>query len=316
MPSSSNAPHHCGHGCSACWCWPPRSSPSPTCAGTAADGWRWPSSTTCATTCSATCRSWTSPASTSSRPDNSWRGPTRIPRSCKGFLGFLPIMSGNVLMMLLSLVVMVYLSPLLALVSLVIAPALLVVSYRMRRRIFPATWDAQQREGELIQIVDEDVNGVRVVKAFGQEQREVEKVADAASRSLRLPAAGGATSSAVSAAAAGDPGRRAGRDPGPGWLAGPAPRHQPRYVPGLLDLRSAADGAGPPARRHPRRRAAGPRGYRADLPAPRPEAEHRRPTRRGRTTSDFRDNLVRGRPLRLSRRGTDPERVHPRRRRR
>ena len=50
----------------------------------------------------------------------------------------------------------------------------------MRWRVFPATWDGQQREGELVQIVDEDVNGVRVVKAFGQERRELERVADAA----------------------------------------------------------------------------------------------------------------------------------------
>ncbi len=95
----------------------------------------------------------------------------------QGLLSFLPIMSGNVLMMLLSLGVMIYLSPLLAVVSVVIAPALLVVSYRMRWRVFPATWDGQQREGEMAQIVDEDVNGVRVVKAFGQEKREIERLA-------------------------------------------------------------------------------------------------------------------------------------------
>src|SRR6201992_1878907 len=54
----------------------------------------------------------------------------------------------------------------------------MIVSYRMRTKIFPATWDAQQNEGEVIQIVDEAVNGVRVVKAFGQEHRELERVAD------------------------------------------------------------------------------------------------------------------------------------------
>jgi ATP-binding cassette subfamily B protein len=97
----------------------------------------------------------------------------------QGLLSFLPIMSGNVLLMLLSLVVMLFLSPLLAIVSLVIAPTLLFVSYRMRKRVFPATWDAQQREGDVVQIVDEDINGVRVVKAFGQEERELERVADA-----------------------------------------------------------------------------------------------------------------------------------------
>ncbi len=88
-------------------------------------------------------------------------------------------MSSNVLLLLFSLAFMIYLSPLLSVVSLVVVPSLLVVSYRMRRQVFPATWDGQQREGEVIQIVDEDVNGVRVVKAFGQEDRELRRVADA-----------------------------------------------------------------------------------------------------------------------------------------
>jgi ATP-binding cassette, subfamily B, bacterial len=100
----------------------------------------------------------------------------------QGLLSFLPFMSGNVLMMILSLGVMLYLSPLLAVVALLVAPALLISSYQMRRRIFPATWDAQQREGDVAQIVDEDVNGVRVVKAFGQERRELERVAEASKR--------------------------------------------------------------------------------------------------------------------------------------
>ncbi|HWD63286.1 MAG TPA: ABC transporter ATP-binding protein, partial [Humibacter sp.] len=94
----------------------------------------------------------------------------------QGLLNFLPLVTGNVLMMVLSLVVMFVLSPLLALVSLAVVPALLVVSYRMRRRVFPATWDGQQKEGELAEIVDEDVGGVRVVKAFGQERRELERL--------------------------------------------------------------------------------------------------------------------------------------------
>jgi ATP-binding cassette, subfamily B, bacterial len=96
----------------------------------------------------------------------------------QGLLMFIPMMSGNVLLMVLSLGVMLWLSPPLALVSLIIAPALMLVSYRMRTKIFPATWDAQQREGEVIQIVDEAVNGVRVVKAFGQEHRELERVTE------------------------------------------------------------------------------------------------------------------------------------------
>jgi ATP-binding cassette subfamily B protein len=100
----------------------------------------------------------------------------------QGLLNFLPLMSGNLLMMALSLVVMLFLSPLLALISILVAPALFVVSYRMRQRVFPATWDGQQREGDVAQIVDEGVTGVRVVKAFGQERRELNRLADSAKR--------------------------------------------------------------------------------------------------------------------------------------
>ncbi|MDQ1560835.1 MAG: ATP-binding cassette, subfamily bacterial, partial [Actinomycetota bacterium] len=96
----------------------------------------------------------------------------------QGLLNMLPIMSGNVILMLLSLVVMFFLSPLLAIVSLIVTPLLVITSYRMRKRVFPASWDAQQHEGEVAQIVDEDVSGVRVVKAFGRESREVQRIVD------------------------------------------------------------------------------------------------------------------------------------------
>lgn len=98
----------------------------------------------------------------------------------QGLLNFVPMLSGNLLMMVLSLIVMFVLSPLLALISLAIVPALFGISFRMRSRVFPASWDGQQKEGELAGIVDEDVAGVRVVKAFGQEGRELRRLTDAA----------------------------------------------------------------------------------------------------------------------------------------
>ncbi len=100
----------------------------------------------------------------------------------QALLNFLPLMTGNLLMMVAALVVMFVLSPVLAVVGLLVAPALFVVSYRMRRRVFPATWDGQQKEGDVAQIVDEAVGGVRVVKAFGQEGRELGRIVDAAQR--------------------------------------------------------------------------------------------------------------------------------------
>ncbi|WP_201799317.1 ABC transporter ATP-binding protein [Subtercola vilae] len=99
----------------------------------------------------------------------------------QGLLMMLPIVSGNVILMLLSLVVMFILSWPLALVALVVTPLLFLISYRMRLKVFPATWDAQQHEGDVAQIVDEDVTGVRVVKAFGREKHEVDRMVAASS---------------------------------------------------------------------------------------------------------------------------------------
>src|SRR5207244_7485909 len=61
-------------------------------------------------------------------------------------LAFLPLLLGNVIMLVLSLAVMAALSLPLTAVALVVLPAVAAASARMRSRVFPATWDAQQRE--------------------------------------------------------------------------------------------------------------------------------------------------------------------------
>ncbi|HEY3673839.1 MAG TPA: ABC transporter transmembrane domain-containing protein, partial [Acidimicrobiia bacterium] len=97
----------------------------------------------------------------------------------QALLSFLPLATGNVVLLVLSLIVMLVLSPLLTLVVLAIVPALLFVSLRLRRVMFPAQWDALQRAGEVAGVVDEAVSGVRVVKGFGQEDRELGSLTDA-----------------------------------------------------------------------------------------------------------------------------------------
>nr|WP_234329718.1 ABC transporter ATP-binding protein [Streptomyces viridochromogenes] len=101
----------------------------------------------------------------------------------QGLLNYFPFLSSDALRVVLAVGVMLFLSPLLAIVSIAIVPTVLALSYRMRWKVFPATWDAQQRVGDVVQIVDEDLNGVRVVKAFGQERQELKRVAEA-SRAL------------------------------------------------------------------------------------------------------------------------------------
>ena len=97
----------------------------------------------------------------------------------QGLLAFLPIMLGNVVLVAVALTVMTILSPPLTLVALAAVPAMVVVALKLRTTIFPSSWDAQQRAGEVAGVVDEAVTGVRVVKGFGQENRELEHLADA-----------------------------------------------------------------------------------------------------------------------------------------
>lgn len=88
-------------------------------------------------------------------------------------LQFLPNLTGNALMFLFSLAVMAFLSPLLTVVALVVGPLLWLIALRSRRDLFPANWHAQQEAAEVASTVEATVTGVRVVKGFGQEQREL-----------------------------------------------------------------------------------------------------------------------------------------------
>ena len=68
----------------------------------------------------------------------------------------------------------------LALISMVVMPILYVVGIKMRRVMFPISWITQSRLAEVATVVDENVNGVRVVKSFAQEEAEINRLADAA----------------------------------------------------------------------------------------------------------------------------------------
>ncbi|GGJ04126.1 ABC transporter [Saccharopolyspora subtropica] len=88
-------------------------------------------------------------------------------------LAMLPLAAGTAVLALFALAAMLWLSPLLTVVALVVAPLIAVVSARSKKSLFPATWSAQQRAADIAQQVEETVTGVRVVKGFGQEEREV-----------------------------------------------------------------------------------------------------------------------------------------------
>ncbi|WP_253829974.1 ABC transporter ATP-binding protein [Prauserella aidingensis] len=99
-----------------------------------------------------------------------------------GFLMQVPLSAGSVVFAVLALGAMLWMSPLLTVIALIVGPAVAIVLAVSRRKLFPATWSAQQRAAEIAQHVEETVTGVRVVKGFGQEQRETGRLSDSARR--------------------------------------------------------------------------------------------------------------------------------------
>ncbi|HEX8518081.1 MAG TPA: ABC transporter ATP-binding protein, partial [Pseudonocardia sp.] len=98
----------------------------------------------------------------------------------QGFLSMVPFTVGTASLVITSVAAMLWLSPLLTLVVLIVLPVAMLVTVRSRRTLFPATWSAQQSAADVAQQVEETVTGVRVVKGFGQEGREVAALRDRA----------------------------------------------------------------------------------------------------------------------------------------
>ncbi|WP_308257673.1 ABC transporter ATP-binding protein [Pseudonocardia lacus] len=100
----------------------------------------------------------------------------------QSILSMVPFTLGITVLVLASVAAMLWLSPLLTLIALVMLPLAVWITMRTRKALFPATWSAQQRAADIAQQVEETVTGVRVVKGFGQEAREVAALETAATR--------------------------------------------------------------------------------------------------------------------------------------
>ncbi len=90
------------------------------------------------------------------------------------FLGYgLVFILQSILTIVLAGTVMIAINPALGLISLVPVPFVVVISYRYGRRARPAIQDVQQRIAELTADAEENISGVRVVKAFAREPRQL-----------------------------------------------------------------------------------------------------------------------------------------------
>jgi len=103
-------------------------------------------------------------------------------RSVQMFLSFAPFMILNVITFVTSLVYMLNAHVLLTLVAVFALPGVHALGKRMRRIMFPLSWVVMARAADLATIVDENVNGVRVIKSFAAELPQIKLLARTAQR--------------------------------------------------------------------------------------------------------------------------------------
>jgi ABC-type multidrug transport system fused ATPase/permease subunit len=90
------------------------------------------------------------------------------------FLGYgLVFILQSILTISLAGVVMLVINPGLGLIALIPVPFVVVISYRYGQRARPAIQETQQRIAELTADAEENISGVRVVKAFARESRQL-----------------------------------------------------------------------------------------------------------------------------------------------
>jgi ATP-binding cassette subfamily B protein len=103
-------------------------------------------------------------------------------RSVQMYLTFAPMIIVQSLIAVVAFVYMLKINVELAIIAMIVMPGVYFVGVAMRNSMFPISWVIQARLAEVATIVDENVSGVRVVKAFGAEKRQLDELSDAARR--------------------------------------------------------------------------------------------------------------------------------------
>jgi ABC-type multidrug transport system fused ATPase/permease subunit len=104
-------------------------------------------------------------------------------QSVRFFLGYgLIFLLQSAVTIVIAAGVMLALDPALAAVALAPTPFVIWIAFRYGQRNRPATQEVQQRIAELTAEAEENIGGVRVVKAFAQEQRQLRRFSKAVAR--------------------------------------------------------------------------------------------------------------------------------------
>jgi ATP-binding cassette subfamily B protein len=103
-------------------------------------------------------------------------------RSVQVVAAFAPLMGMSLLSFVVAFAVMASIHVGLTLVAVAALPGVYIVGAKLRDLVFPLSWVIAARQADVATIVDENVNGVRVVKSFAAEERQITGLARAAER--------------------------------------------------------------------------------------------------------------------------------------
>jgi ATP-binding cassette, subfamily B, bacterial len=103
-------------------------------------------------------------------------------RAVQMYLAFGPSIVVQCLIAVVAFVLMLSINVPLAVVAMITMPVIGVLGVSMRKAVFPVSWLIQARLARLATVVDENIQGVRIVKAFAAEGRQLRTLAETADR--------------------------------------------------------------------------------------------------------------------------------------
>ncbi len=103
-------------------------------------------------------------------------------RSVQMYMTFAPMILVQCSIALVAFGFMLSINVLLAFVAMATMPFVFLVGHAMRKSMFPVSWLIQARLADVATIVDENVNGVRVVRSFAAEKEQLRTLAKAADK--------------------------------------------------------------------------------------------------------------------------------------
>jgi ATP-binding cassette subfamily B protein len=103
-------------------------------------------------------------------------------RSVQMYMTFAPMILVQCSIAVVAFVYMLSIDVPLAFVAMATMPFVYLAGVKMRKAMFPVSWLIQARLADVATIVDENVNGVRVVKSFAAEDSQLRSLARAADR--------------------------------------------------------------------------------------------------------------------------------------